>query len=71
MTLSYKVTYIVTRECVSCGNEFSATEVTEEDFEKILEADTEAEVSVEGDREYVRYKGTCRGCREEYESSQD
>lgn len=66
-----KVAYKVVRECISCGNEFSVSEVTKEDFDKILEEDPEVEVSVEGDTDYIRYQGTCRGCREEYESSQD
>lgn len=66
-----KVAYKVVRECISCGNEFSVSEVTKEDFDKILEEDPEVEVSVEGDTDYIRYQGTCKSCREEYESSQD
>lgn len=67
MTLSYKVT----RECVACGNIFKVTEVTKEDFEQMLEDDPDAMVSVEGDTDYIRYKGTCKSCREDYESSQE
>lgn len=70
-TFETKVTYKVTRECVSCGNEFSVTEVTKEEFDRILEDHEDAVVSVEGDTDYIRYKGTCKSCREDYESSQD
>lgn len=66
-----KVQYKITRDCVSCGNQFSATEVTEEVFEKTLKDDPNAEVSVEGDTDYIRYRGICRGCGEDYESSQE
>ena len=66
-----KVHYRVTRECVSCGNLFSDREVTEEVFEKTLKDDPNAEVSVEGDTDYIRYRGICRGCGEDYESSQE
>ena len=70
-TFEKKVTYKVTRECVSCGDIFKVTEVTKEDFDRILEDDPDAEVGVEGDTDYIRYQGTCKSCREEYESSQD
>ena len=66
-----QTSYKITRECVSCGVLYRTTEISKEEFEQILEDYEDAVVSVEGDTDYIRFRGTCRGCREDYESSQD